>query len=73
MYRKNMLKLALVQNNKRMRDLRDFLGISPPTMTKKMKTGDFSREQIEAMAAWLHIQDVREVFFYQEAPDENAS
>jgi hypothetical protein len=56
-----------------MRDLRDFLGISPPTMTKKMKTGDFSREQIEAMAAWLHIQDVREVFFYQEAPDENAS
>jgi hypothetical protein len=42
-------------------------------MTQKMKTGNFTREQIEAMADWLKIEDVRPIFFYQEAPDENAS
>lgn len=73
MYRRNMLQWELVRNGKMIKDLRDFLGISAPTMTQKMKTGNFTREQIEAMADWLKIEDVRPIFFYQEAPDENAS
>lgn len=61
------LKAAMVEHNYTQEKLAMAIGISPRTLSSKMKRGIFGTDEIEAIMNVLHIKDPCPIFFSQAA------
>lgn len=62
----NELKALVVRKGKTMKGLADFLGISTPTLYKKLNgESDFYRHEIIKIAEYLDEKDLSYIFFSQ--------
>ena len=64
MFDRKEFDIELVRNDINMSDLAVDIGIHPSTMYRKVADGgDFTREEIEKITVWLHLDSPMRVFF----------
>lgn len=63
MIKTNELRACFVKNGYSQKKIAENLGISPNTMSKKMKLGVFDSNEILAMITLLKIDDPASIFF----------
>lgn len=61
----NELKAAMVRKGKTQKEVANDIGISPRSLTNKMKSGIFLSNEIEAMIRVLDIKNPVDIFFAQ--------
>ena len=61
----NELKAAMVRKGKTQKEVANDIGISPRSLTNKMKSGIFLSNEIEAMIRVLDIKNPVDLFFAQ--------
>lgn len=59
----NELKAAMVRKGKTQKDVANDIGISPRSLTNKMKSGIFLSNEIESMIRVLDIENPVDIFF----------
>lgn len=59
----NELKAAMVRKGKTQKEVANDIGISPRSLTNKMKSGIFLSNEIEAMIRVLDIKNPVDIFF----------
>ena len=59
----NALKAEMVKNGYTQAKLAEEIGISPRTLSNKLKTGDFGNKEMEVIINVLSIKDPMSIFF----------
>lgn len=59
----NALKAEMVKNGYTQAKLAAEIGISPRTLSNKLKTGDFGNKEMEVIINVLSIKDPMSIFF----------
>lgn len=64
MFDKNRFKACIVAAGKTAKDVAVVLGINESTLYRKIaNNGAFTREEIQTMKDYLHIENAHEIFF----------
>lgn len=63
MFNCNLLNAELAKNNVSNKKLAEHLKINPSTLYRKKLDGSFTREEINQIIVFLHIEDCRPIFF----------
>lgn len=64
MFDKNKFKACIVAAGKTAKDVAVILGINESTLYRKIaNNGAFSREEIQKMSDYLHIENPHDIFF----------
>ena len=67
MFRENEFRAQIVRAGKTNKELAGFLGIDESTLYRKSKAdGNFTRDEINRMIKFLHIEDPEAIFFASE-------
>ena len=67
MFDKNKFKGIVVAKGKDMKEIAKSLGVHETTLYRKLNdNGNFSREEIESLIVFLHIENPMEIFFTDE-------
>ena len=72
MIRTDLLKEMMLQNGLTQTQVASRLGMTTRTFYKRMKSGVFRSDEMEAMADMLHLQDPLTVFFYRPSSERGA-
>ena len=64
MFNEQELRVAMVREQKTMKDIEDMLEISQTTLYRKIKRdGDFSRKEIQRISEFLKLKEPDKIFF----------
>ena len=64
MFNEQELRVAMVREQKTMKDIADMLEISQTTLYRKIKQdGDFSRKEIQRISEFLKLKEPDKIFF----------
>lgn len=64
MFNEQELRVAMVREQKTMKDIADMLEISQTTLYRKIKRdGDFSRKEIQRISEFLKLKEPDKIFF----------
>ena len=64
MFDEKELRVAMVREQKTIKDIADMLEISQTTLYRKIKRdGDFSRKEIQKISEFLNLKEANKIFF----------
>lgn len=64
MFKENEFRAQIVRAGKSMKEVAECLGVDESTVYRKIRAdGDFSRDQINRLIAFLGIEDPSSIFF----------